>query len=266
MGDGRMWAVPCSLLDHHHPTTWAAWGPSTRRFAFSSRKHAMTDMVLATVRSFHEAVRPVVEALVSSQWFAALPGPARMITLDTVLCSMVRSAQLRSRLARSAIRMRCSSCRDTAQQVHQQEKRLMFPRSGSSCSSGAARPAGKAWQMHKPQKSRSLHDALRPRQARESVYDLLPEPFSDWASVPSSPGPGAPEDEREVFAIAAKLPCRRRGEAGSVSHRPVCWERQIPSRCAAGPQRVCMRALCAGQQMCRCFVQDDQRHDVARVV
>ena len=36
-------------------------------------------------------MRPVVEALVSSPWFAALPGPARVITLDTVLCSMVRS-------------------------------------------------------------------------------------------------------------------------------------------------------------------------------
>ena len=41
--------------------------------------------------SFQEAVRPVVEALVSSHWFAALPGPARVITLDTVLRCMVRA-------------------------------------------------------------------------------------------------------------------------------------------------------------------------------
>ena len=48
-------------------------------------------------------------------------------------------------------------------------------------------------------------------QARESIYDLLPEPHSAWAAVASTPDSNAPEDERELFDIAAKLPCHRRG-------------------------------------------------------
>ena len=52
------------------------------------------------------------------------------------------------------------------------------------------------------------------------MYDLLPEPFSDWDSVPSSPDAAAAEDERELFDIAAKLPCRRRGE--HVCHVSLC--------------------------------------------
>ena len=63
-----------------------------------------------------------------------------------------------------------------------------------------------------PSATAELKSEVWPPQARESVYDLLPEPFSDWAAVPSIPKPGVPEDERELFEIAAKLPCRRRGE------------------------------------------------------
>ena len=51
--------------------------------------HCKLMLMGCRARSFREAVLPVVEALVSSQWFAALPGPARVTTLDTVVCSMV---------------------------------------------------------------------------------------------------------------------------------------------------------------------------------
>ena len=57
------------------------------------------------------------------------------------------------------------------------------------------------------------------------VYDLLPEPHSDWASVPCRPDAGAPEDELELFDIAAKLPCRRRSECNlemRLLHFLVC--------------------------------------------
>ena len=66
---------------------------------------------------------------------------------------------------------------------------------------GLASKTSRAW----------LTDAAPLAKARESVYDLLPEPHGDWASVPSCPHAGAPEDERELFDIADKLPCRRRG-------------------------------------------------------
>ncbi len=94
-------------------------------------------------------------------------------------------------------------------------KRLSSVRSmNASCSaanSSLRHPSWRAWEFTCLHISES-ELVLYPRQARESVYDLLPEAFSDWASLPSTPDAGAPEDDRELFDIAAKLPCRRRGE------------------------------------------------------